>query len=482
MKYKQMCKRLFGVFCALLLLVAAIGGQSVLPAFAATSSYTSSLEDLQKDSEFNVNDYPDNAGDHSIQVIQIAESTGGELFIYTYQPCQVITPLTAIKVNMSFSERVNGTNLYGLTLLNSDGVFCKYKVDDIAVSEDYVRYYNITSIYRKWIEGIDEETGNDNTKDMVSFAVGKCFRAETENEVVYYSCKVTEVIEINNPVAGYLEYSNGFKFCPDWCDSHYVAFSTDKKIDNLMEADVSFVQRKASQSIGLGLDGHITYGDPENLVAELNGTQTGGNAGDGWFGQYYKFEWDRIESIETFINEVGDKLSDEARNKLNGAQWVLRFVETTRTAVTGPSATSIFWTDISEVTVLRLKFIANGKVYNLGAVSDAVSEPDHPDNPTVPIQDLSFWQYVWNCVVKLFDGTATLSEQIVAIVAIFLVVLALPILLTVLSVVFPAFRAVLGNVLKVIGKGFLLFFKGLWWLICLPFKGIAALVRKIRGE
>ncbi|WP_251182181.1 hypothetical protein [Anaerocaecibacter muris] len=34
--------------------------------------------------------------------------------------------------------------------------------------------------------------------------------------------------------------------------------------------------------------------------------------------------------------------------------------------------------------------------------------------------------------------------------------------------------------LKVLLKAFAWLFKGLWWLICLPFKGIAALVNKIK--
>ena len=42
---------------------------------------------------------------------------------------------------MSLSESVDGTQLYGLTLINSDGVFCKYKVNGVTVSSDVVRYY-----------------------------------------------------------------------------------------------------------------------------------------------------------------------------------------------------------------------------------------------------------------------------------------------------------------------------------------------------
>ena len=41
---------------------------------------------------------------------------------------------------------------------------------------------------------------------------------------------------------------------------------------------------------------------------------------------------------------------------------------------------------------------------------------------------------------------------------------------------------ILTVVLKAIGIAFVWLCKGLWWLICLPFRGIAALVRKIKKE
>ncbi len=535
MKSKQVCKKLFGIFFALLLLVSAImSGRVILPAFAAEKQYTGVLQDLQKDSEFDTSAYPDKSDDFSIQVIQIAESTDGELFVYTYQPCQKTTYLLATEVNMSllkdfdeefpednsgdsdgndqgntdedndgssggggfggggfgggggsaisYNEEVAKTHLYDLTLLKSDGVFCKYLVNDLKVSSESIRYYNISSIYRAWLKGIDKETGNDNVKDAVAFAVGRLYVAKTENGVVSYACEERQTIRIENPVAGYLEYSDGFKFCPTWCDRHYIAFSTDWDIDYLKSADVSYVSRLASASYGLGLSGKPNYGEPKKKEVTLNGTQVGGNPADGWFGYQSKFEWERIQSINEFLNETGNILSDSAKEKLNGAQWVLNFCETQRSGISTPTATVINWTDVSEVTVLRLEFVKNNKVYNLGAVSDKVTEPDSPDNPTIPTNDKSFWEYVWECIVKLFQGKANFVETLVAIVAILVVLVLLPVAVLILSLVFPAFGAVVKLIFKGIWAAFVWVCKGLWWLICLPFKGIAALVRKIRGE
>ena len=48
--------------------------------------YTSVLEDLVKDENFNIEEYPVIEENYSLQVIQIAESEDNELFIYVYQP------------------------------------------------------------------------------------------------------------------------------------------------------------------------------------------------------------------------------------------------------------------------------------------------------------------------------------------------------------------------------------------------------------
>ena len=99
---------------------------------------------------------------------------------------------------MSLSESVDGTELYGLTLINNDGVFCKYKVNGVTVSSDIVRYYNISSIYREWQKGIDKETGNDNTVSGVAFNVGRQYTVITADGKVTYDCKDVEVVKIEN--------------------------------------------------------------------------------------------------------------------------------------------------------------------------------------------------------------------------------------------------------------------------------------------
>ena len=126
------------------------------------------------------------------------------------------------------------------------------------------------------------------------------------------------------------------------------------------------------------------------------------------------------------------------------------------------------WTDISQVTILRLKFVADGKVYDLGAVSDKVTGDNKPGNNNTN-EFASLWEWL-----SRITGIPQWVWKLIAAVVV------LAILLPVLSIFFPVIGQILLWIVKIIGKGFYYLFKGLLWLICLPFKGIAVLVQKIK--
>lgn len=485
--------KLLTAFLIVLLLVAAMfGGWLTLPAFADTSAgYTGVLEDLQKDAAFSVSDYPRKSGDTSIQVIQIAESANGELFVYTYQPCRNTQPLTATSINMSLSESVEGTKLYKLKLLNSDDVFQKYVVEAFNVGAADVRYYNISTIYRPYISG-DQKDDNDNTTNEKAFEVAKCFKAISANNTVYYECKETTAITILNPFADYLEYPNGFKLYLDYCHSHYVAFSTDKMIDDLQEATVSYETRKIVDTWTV-YGSEIKRGEWSSEKKQLTGENKGGNPADGWFAT--KYEWVRIESVDNFLNDPQNVLLPETRETLKGKQWVLRFVETpyiVQSAVMGGSRTKTYW-EVSNVTILRLKFVSKGVTYDLGAVMDKITGDDKPGNypnNKEPSDDIfeairRFFIELWTKIKAFFK---TLPPWAWLLVAAVVLLLFMPLL----SLIFPAVGSILVSilkgalyVLKAVLKGLLWFLKslvaGVVFLVTLPFKGIAALIRKIRG-
>lgn len=463
-----------------LLFVGFLGGRQMLSAFAEERVYTNVLADLQKDDSFSVIDYPETDDPENdlygtIQVIQIAESANNELFVYTYQPSNKAKQLLATEVNMSLSQSVDGTSLFPLTLLNTNGVFCKYLVQGVIVSTDTARYYNISSIYRDWDKDIDGDTDNDNTKNAVAFPVGKVFKVETIDGVAHYSCEKVNVVQILNPYAAFLSYYDGLHWdflfnVSHYTDVHFIAFDTDFPIDTLQEADISYyTQSYQCKSIGGNSD--WTYGEKvEQPKMTLTGEQTGGNAGDGFFG--IKYTWKRIQRSADFKQSVG--LDESASSEIDKTKWVLVFLETpfkesTVSTIAGHERRQS-GTKVSEVTILRLKFVTAGKTYDLGTVSDKVTEGNDPVGGEKPLSWL--------------DRLCMWLEQVTNVPAWVwkIIICALPfiILLPILSAIFPVVGQVLSVVLKAIGIAFVWLCKGVFWLISLPFKAVSALINKIK--
>lgn len=439
-----------------------------MAAYAETPNSTNVLSDLQKDPNFKIEDYRDKSDDHSIKVIQIAESTAKELLIYTYQPCQRTLRLTATSVNMSLSEKVTGTNIYNLELVSEEGVFCKYKVKDLKVSNEAYRYYNITSIYRTWINGVDSSSGNDNTINEIAYEVGRLYKASTIDGKVTYSYEKMETIEIVNPYVGFLHYSNGFKLYLSACHSHFIAFDTNKQIDELMEADVSYESQNVIHRLGIG--GGYEYGESLPKVAYLKGGDKGETPADGLFSK--KYEWERIEKTEDFIEN--EDLTTEAENELKKTKWVLRFVETPYIYNSG-STDREEYTKISNETILRLKFRTGIKIYDLGVVSNKITGDNVPDNNNTNELDPLGW--LWRKICEL-------AEKLGIPVWLLLLMILLPfigIILTILSIIFPVVRQALKFVLKVIVKVIEWILKALIWIIELPFKAIVWIINKCKG-
>lgn len=438
-KYNGIITTVFSLLLVLILII----GQGSTSALAATSNYSDVLTDLQKDESFDPTAYPEKPKDYSVNVIQIAESENGELFVYTYQPSGY---LLATEINMSLTDKMGGKldngeelspsdspKLYKLELLNSDSVFCKYKVVDFNVSRDNIRYYNIASIYRDYIYGIDKPTGNDNTINSVSFKVGKLYVAITDNGTVKYYCTEREVIAVTEKYVGFMRYTEGYWLWRDACDSHYVAFSTDWEMDYLYEAELTYFSRSVrhTKTDYFTEKDEYKYGDdteqPPVILSEFD---TGHTTVTGIGG--IKHTWSRIQSVSKF--KETEEVTDEVLNELKGKQWVLRFADTdyTRYIERDPFGTSVigysdYYTEVSNVTILRLKFEKNGEVYNLGVVDNRQTGGDKPSNPQPndPKDDNDgFWSYVWNCLVKLFTGKASVWETVVAVLTFVVVVVA----------------------------------------------------------
>ena len=370
-----MDKKTFILICILSISVVFLSVVAPLSqAFAEETLLSSVLEDLQTDESFNPDDYPSVEADYSLSVIQIAESTADELFIYVYNPSQSEKELTATSI--SFSTEIND-NLYyqnyDLKLLSRDGVFAKYVVQNFTVKADALRYYDISEIYRLWDESIDAPAEYGNEISEVSFPVAQLWSASTVQNKVSYEMAQTEVITITDKYVGLIRYPDGFILSPtSYTDSHFVAFSTDYNIEYLLEAQLEYhIQRK---DYSPGIAGAITMEEDRNIT--LLYSDTGTNGQTGLFAKTYV--WNRIESVNMFI--ANEDLTEEAVVELNNKQWVLRFVETNYSKY-GSYLTCY---EVSEVTILRLKFQTAGKTYNLGVVDNKQTGDGIPDNNVYP--------------------------------------------------------------------------------------------------
>lgn len=445
------------VLCLLLVIALAPVFFPYARVYAETASYTDVLDDLRKDENFSPALYPEVADDYSLQVIQIAESQDRELFVYVYQPCQIVYPLVATDINMSLSDKVGSivvddeevlgsdtSRLYGLTLINSQGVFVKYKVNGLTVGSDMVRYYTISSIYRDYIEGVDGGLGNDNTKLSKAFAVGKQFAAMTTESGVSYACKDIDFVVIKNPFVDFLAYGtyDGFDLIfgnVDYTDIHYIAFTPDRRqIDTLKEADVTYTTQPYTIN-GEGKDTGFSYGeksDPQFIT--LTGDEQFGVDG------HPEYTWKSIYTAQEFMATT--TLTGEAKTQVENNQFVLVFLAT-KCSVQELSDLfqghyqKVTGTKVSDVAILRLMFETNGITYNLGVVMDKQEGDEIAGNRPDPAEvGLPLW-------VKI----------LIAVIALIL-----------LLVIF-------GPILPYIAKAIV-------WVIMLPFKGIAAIVKAVKEK
>ena len=359
---------------SLLLALIAYLGMGFAPTLVCAEEekvYSAVLEDLTKDESFQVEDYPAIADDYSLQVIQIAESMNGELFVYVYQPSDEVKDLTAtsIRISQSIGENAKWHD-YDLTLLNTEGVLDKYRVEDITLLSDVVRYYDIAAIHRAFDENIDDlaDTNYDQSINEVVYEVGQEWHACTIDGVVSYSMITSETITITNKIVGYIQYSEGFKLYLDRCDSHFVAFSTDRKIDDLMEADLEYTTQSYIKIVKTG-DDKPTLGEKILNSKTVKALEEVSNDADGLFGK--KYTWNRIEKVSDFIANEGEDLNLTTGNleDLKNMDWILRFEETDFTSAVGMYVVNE-GTLVSEVTILRLKFQTDGVTYNLGVVDN----------------------------------------------------------------------------------------------------------------
>lgn len=451
MKRKIVIVLLIALICSLVFCTGVV-------AFAetATVEYSDVLDDLRKDSEFDVNAYPEKANDYSLEVIGVSESVNDELFVYVYQPSGKAADIRATSINISKGYKTLDWFNYTLTFCNSYETLYKYKVDDFVIDDIRLRYYDITSIFRAWNKNYgDSETGNDNVITEVSYKVATIYKLGVENNEIVVDSIPTDTIQVVSKYVGFVRYAGGFLWQKNACDSHFVAFSTDIPIEKLREADVYYRKQHYSYD-GSTIIKPEKFGSIETKYSYVRDTQNFQYESSG-FWNVGTICRDLIQTVNDFVasenftnvyshglfnSKTQSKISEEGINNLKDCEWVIRFAQTDyyySSQSSPPYITQKGWDIVSDVSLLRLEGISNGHTFNLGVVDNKQSGGNDPINDTI----------------HTVESDDELFELIFKIILIILGI--------VLAIVIFWFTWPLWKVL----------FKGLWWLITAPFKAIA---------
>lgn len=379
--------------------------------YASASAYSDVLKDLRTDKSFTVDEYPTIADDYRLTVIQIAESTDDELLIYVYQP-SADKNFNATSINIA-RELDDSTDLtfipYNLEYLNSAGLFFKYRVQGFELEKTAVRYYNISNILRRFNSDVDEPPSDGQTISEVPNKVAQLWTVETEGETVTYTVLTSEVITITSKVVGYCYYDDGLDI--GWgamqglTKAYFVAFDTDRPIDKLISADLTFFATRvkckycgntSKHDHGMFYDFedavYIDYGTGvyNNDPLTITHTQKFSNHGGGnWAGRpANRYTWNRIRSTEKFIEDNNNKdhqLTAGSESELSSTKWVLNFYEAQDkykinnmwlgfvpgvNLINGVADGEAELNNVFDVEILRLEFETDGKHYNLGVVDN----------------------------------------------------------------------------------------------------------------
>lgn len=385
------------------------------PARAEINTYITSstnvLEDLERSKDFKKEDFVEDLDDYSLKIITIFEGDDDNLFVYVHQPSANID-IKATSINISKTSKDANTEdelnyrNYNLEYLNNDGVFFKYVVKDFIIDNVKIRWYDISSIFRAFNETYgDKKPIVNNTISEVSFPVAKQYSISGVDNNIFINVYDIELIDITEKYVGFMRYNvsdfNFSFFLYDYFDVHYIAFSTKREIEDLLEVDIGYTyDYKYYNHTGYVTNNNI-YKENIPGITSLEKGDLYEVGDDFWLSKEYS--WNAIEKPANFISGIEDKqpkfsglgvtvgeystIKESVKEYVNKCDWVVRFAVTdysyfysTLDMPIGAFNQFETYIRIKDCTLLRLKFETEGKTYNLGVLDNKQSGSNLPDN------------------------------------------------------------------------------------------------------
>lgn len=455
---KTKVRKICAVFLLVILYLQAFLYLLMIQPKAAEMSYSSPIEDLTSSGNFDLVNYPENSNDYSLDVIALGEGANGELFIYVYQPCAMTKLLLATSINIDspLNDDRNFKN-YKLSLIASQGVIQKYLVNGFVLREGDIRKYSISSIYRAFDSGIDTDPGNGNTISEKAYPVGKLWTLSEGQEGVATDIVYEDVISVDQKHVGFVKYKVGSDFnglfgISDDVQSHYIAFKTNRKIDEIIEVDISFNhQKRISKPSDTGLRVEETSEDPVPEILTLSKDEVLEVNTSGFFPKNYKYK--RIQSVSSFLEMEEQDIEDTS--VLEGKEWIIRFYETEfkdnlryeNSAIIGTWSGSREQTFVTDVALFRIEYLYDQVKYNLGVVDDKQTGSGMPDGSHGELEFRDFENF-FKELMKIFG---------ILIAVFFVIVLWGPISI-VLKLIWTAIKMIFELLLNIITLPFRLIF------------------------
>ena len=454
------------VLSAVVGLLAFVDIYGVKVASAETVDSKQVIEDLQRDKSFVQSDYPTaeysvELKDSLLQVFQIGETADDELIIYVYRPCYKSVDVSAKKISLSVGYSKNGEGLspstYNLKLLSRYTVFDKYRVVGFELPNAGDRYYNIVEIFRDVDETIDEVNKDDFEISYKAISVGQQWYACDLNGDKHYEMNTFNTFPCQKIFDGNMLLNSGFnwgdiivgiksKKCAVW---FYCFNSPEYVIKHIYDATMGYSIEDAHLYGPAGVGAYTYSNQRPNQDIKITDDDIMHYKGGGLFADTYEIK--RILPSTEFIKQVenqGLKFGDGVREKILSSEWTFCYLDTEYTEDSFYGYKDINRQHVYDVGLLQIHFMdINHKIYDLGVVDD-LSTPDMISDITNKTLGDSIKEF-WDIFVK----------AILLILFIILLVLLL-------------------NFVPPVKRAFKFIFKGISFVIALPFKALKSIFGK----
>lgn len=342
---------------------------------AEATSYTTVLEDLNRDPLFCEANYPNDNSDE-VAVLQIAEGESGELFVYTLQYAGEKS--LALQISLCPSLGYKDYQTYTLEAVSIEGIFGKYLVRGYRVKNNSSkRHYCIRSITSVFYYD------NGDTRKH-EWTVDKCFIATNADEDVLYTALKKEDEELTD--FDFVSVPRGGPYRLDY----YLYFNSEHPLENAMgmtiEYTYSTVRGSALSSLLFlfALAGKQDFDDGTAVRLSCVPHENPKHWEPSRYNTHYTWDFMTTENfIKSIEEESGGTVSDDKAAEIREKETAFLF----RSANVAIAGNNLYQADaISSVDKVTVTFEVEYDVLQVGKIA-AKKIPDEPVQDDTPKQD-----------------------------------------------------------------------------------------------